>query len=118
MSLRLGDEAPHFTALTTDGEITFHDWKADSWAVCFSHPANKVRLTLTYPKSTGRNFDEIIRVIDSMQLTDTHSVATPVHWIKGDRVIVSPAMSTEDGRERFENPEEVKPYLRYVDDPS
>lgn len=80
--------------------------------------ANKVRLTLTYPKSTGRNFDEIIRVIDSMQLTDTHSVATPVDWVKGDRVIVSPAMSTEDGRARFENLEEVKPYLRYVDDPS
>ena len=209
MSLRLGDDAPNFTAMTTDGEITFHDWKADSWAVFFSHPAdftpvcttelgrtaalksgfdarntkaiavsvdpiedhhgwapdiaevtgselnfpiiadpdksvaelydmihpgegdtstvrsvfvidpaNKVRLTLTYPKSTGRNFDEIIRVIDSMQLTDQHSVATPVDWTKGDRVIASPGMSTDDARERFENLEEVKPYLRYVDDPS
>jgi hypothetical protein len=53
-----------------------------------------------------------------MQLTDKHLVATPVDWVKGDRVIVSPGLSTEDGRERFENLEEVKPYLRYVDDPS
>jgi len=209
MALRLGDEAPNFTANTTDGEVTFHDWKQDSWAVFFSHPAdftpvcttelgrtaalkggfderntkaiavsvdpiedhhgwapdigevsgtelnfpiiadpdravaelydmihpgagdkstvrsvfiidpaNKIRLTLTYPKSTGRNFDEILRVLDSMQLTDAQSLATPVDWVKGDRVIVSPAISTEDARERFANLEEVKPYLRYVDDPS
>ncbi len=209
MSLRLGDEAPNFTAMTTDGEIDFHDWKSGSWAVFFSHPAdftpvcttelgrtsalkdgfaerntkaiavsvdpiddhhgwapdiaevsgtplnfpiiadedrtvaelydmihpgegdtstvrsvfvidpnNKIRLTLTYPKSTGRNFDEIIRVIDSMQLTDAHSVATPVDWVKGDRVIASPAMSTEDVQATFQNVEVVKPYLRYVDDPA
>ena len=209
MALRLGDEAPNFTATTTDGEITFHDLKADSWAVFFSHPADftpvcttelgrtaalkdafaarntkaiavsvdsiddhqgwapdigevagtalnfpiiadpdrsvselydmihpgagdtstvrsvflidpdhKVRLTLTYPKSTGRNFDEIVRVLDSMQLTDSQSVATPVDWVKGERVIVSPGMSSEDAQERFVNFEEVKPYLRYVDDPS
>lgn len=208
MSLRLGDEAPNFTADTTDGEIDFHGWKGDSWAVLFSHPAdytpvcttelgrtaalkggfeerntkvlalsvdpiedhrgwapdigevtgaelnfpiiadpdkkvselydmihpgegdtstvrsvfvvdpaNKVRLMLTYPKSTGRNFDEILRVIDSLQLTDDYQVATPVDWVRGDRVIASPAMSTEDARERFENLEEIKPYLRYVDDP-
>ena len=209
MSLRLGDEAPNFSATTTDGDIDFHDWKSGSWAVLFSHPAdftpvcttelgrtsalkegfsarntkaiavsvdpiedhhgwapdiaevsgtplnfpiiadenrtvaelydmihpgegdtstvrsvfiidpnNKVRLTLTYPKSTGRNFDEIIRVIDSMQLTDAHSVATPVDWTKGDRVIASPAMSTEDVQATFSNVEVVKPYLRYVDDPA
>ncbi len=209
MSLRLGDEAPNFSATTTDGDIDFHDWKSGSWAVLFSHPAdftpvcttelgrtsalkegfaerntkaiavsvdpiedhhgwapdiaevsgtplnfpiiadenrtvselydmihpgegdtstvrsvfiidpnNKIRLTLTYPKSTGRNFDEIIRVIDSMQLTDAHSVATPVDWRKGDRVIASPAMSTEDVQATFENVEVVKPYLRYVDDPA
>jgi alkyl hydroperoxide reductase subunit AhpC len=209
MSLRLGDEAPDFNAETTDGMIDFHRWKADSWAVLFSHPAdftpvcttelgrtaalkdgfaarntkviavsvdpiedhrgwapdiaeatgtelnfpiiadpdrkvselydmihpgegdtstvrsvfvidpaNKVRLTLTYPKSTGRNFDEILRVVDSMQLTDGYQVATPVDWKKGDRVIASPAMSTEDAREKFQNLEEVKPSLRYVDDPS
>ncbi len=209
MSLRLGDEAPNFSAATTDGDVDFHAWKADSWAVLFSHPAdftpvcttelgrtaalksgfaerntkviavsvdpiedhhgwapdiaeatgtelnfpiiadpdrtvselydmihpgegdtstvrsvfvidpaNKVRLILTYPKSTGRNFDEILRVIDSMQLTDNHQVATPVDWVKGDRVIASPAMSTDDVMERFANVEVVKPYLRYVDDPA
>jgi alkyl hydroperoxide reductase subunit AhpC len=80
-------------------------------------PANKVRLTLTYPKSTGRNFDEILRVIDSMQLTDAHSVSTPVDWNKGDRVIAAPTLSTDDVRAKFSNVEEVKPYLRFVDDP-
>ena len=209
MSLRLGDTAPNFTAETTDGSIDFHQWKTESWAVFFSHPAdftpvcttelgrtaaladgfssrntktialsvdsledhkgwapdigeatgsalnfpiiadpdktvaelydmihpgegdtstvrsvfvidpaNKIRLILTYPKSTGRNFDEILRVIDSLQLTDAHSVATPVDWKKGDRVIASPAMSTEDVQAKFANTEVVKPYLRYVDDPS
>ena len=208
MSLRLGDEAPNFTADTTDGEIDFHQWKADSWAVLFSHPAdytpvcttelgrtaalkggfeerntkvlalsvdpiedhrgwapdigevtgtelnfpiiadpdkrvaelydmihpgegdtstvrsvfvidpaNRIRLTLTYPKSTGRNFDEILRVIDSLQLTDGHAVATPVDWQKGDRVIASPGLSTDEARDRFQNLEEVKPYLRWVDEP-
>ncbi len=208
MSLRLGDLAPDFSAPTTDGDIRFHEWKQDSWAVLFSHPAdytpvcttelgrtaalnggfaerntkvialsvdslddhlgwapdigqatgtelnfpiiadpertvaelydmihpgegdtstvrsvfvidpaNKVRLILTYPKSTGRNFDEILRVIDSLQLTDDHQVATPVDWKKGDRVIASPAMSTEDAIATFDNVEVVTPYLRYVDDP-
>ena len=208
-TLRLGDEAPNFTADTTDGAMTFHDWKADSWAVLFSHPAdftpvcttelgrtaalkggfaernakvvavsvdpiedhhgwapdigevtgtelnfpiiadqdrvvaelydmihpgegdtstvrsvfvidaaNKIRMILIYPKSTGRNFDEILRVIDSLQLTDNYSVATPVDWKKGDRVIAAPTMSTEDARAKFSNLEEVKPYLRWVDDPS
>ncbi|MEM7338863.1 MAG: peroxiredoxin [Actinomycetota bacterium] len=208
MSLRLGDNAPNFTADTTDGEIDFHQWKADSWAVLFSHPADytpvcttelgrtaalkggfaerntkvvalsvdpiedhhgwapdigevsgtelnfpiiadpdktvaelydmihpgegdtstvrsvfvidpadKIRLMLTYPKSTGRNFDEILRVIDSLQLTDAHQVATPVDWQNGNRVIASPAMSTDDAKARFANLEEVKPYLRWVDDP-
>jgi alkyl hydroperoxide reductase subunit AhpC len=209
MSLRLGDEAPDFTATTTDGDLSFHEWKSGSWAVLFSHPAdftpvcttelgrtaalkdgfaarntkviavsvdpiedhhgwapdiadatgtelnfpiiadpgrqvselydmihpgegdtstvrsvfvidpdNKIRLTLTYPKSTGRNFDEILRVIDSLQLTSQHSVATPADWNKGDRVIAAPTMSTEDVQTKFANVEVVKPYLRYVDDPS
>ena len=81
-------------------------------------PDKTIKLMLVYPMTTGRNFDEILRVIDSLQLTDGHSVATPVDWVKGDRVIASPAMSTEDAREKFANLEEVKPYLRYVDDPS
>ena len=81
-------------------------------------PDNKIRLTLTYPKSTGRNFDEIMRVIDSLQLTETVGLATPADWMPGDRVIISPAMSTEDAKAKFDNVEEIRPYLRYADDPS
>ena len=206
--LRLGDEAPNFTAMTTEGEIDFHDWKKGSWAVFFSHPAdftpvcttelgrtaalnsefakrgakpiaisidpiedhkgwapdigevggielnfpiiadpdrtvaelydmihpgagdtstvrsvfiidtdNKIRLILTYPKSVGRNFDEIVRVVDALQATDANPIATPADWRPGDRVIVSPAMSTEDAKAKFSNVEEVKPYLRFADAP-
>ena len=208
MSIRLGDEAPNFTAVTTAGEITFHDWKAGSWAILFSHPAdytpvcttelgrtaalggefakrntkaiavsvdsiedhngwapdigevggtelnfpiiadpdravsqaydmihpgegdtstvrsvfvidpnNKVRLTLTYPKSVGRNFDELVRVIDALQATDAAPIATPADWRPGDRVIVSPGLSTEDAKAKLSNVEEIKPYLRYADAP-
>ena len=208
MALHLGDQAPNFTAETTEGVIDFHDWKSGSWAVFFSHPAdytpvcttelgrtaklkdefdkrgvktiaisvdpiedhrgwapdirdvggtdlnfpiiadpdkkvselydmihpgegdtssvrsvfiidpsNKVRLTLTYPKSVGRNFDEILRVIDALQLTDSAPVSTPVDWTPGSRVIVSPMMSTEDAVARFGEVEEVKPYLRWTPQP-
>ena len=208
MSLHLGDEAPNFTADTTEGPIDFHDWKKGSWAVFFSHPAdftpvcttelgrtaalneeftrrgvktiaisvdpleshqgwapdirdvggtdlnfpivadpdrsvsqlydmihpgegdtssvrsvfiidpsNKIRLTLTYPKSVGRNFDEILRVVDALQLTDLAPVSTPVDWVPGQRVIVSPMMSTADAVERFGDVEEVKPYLRWTPQP-
>jgi alkyl hydroperoxide reductase subunit AhpC len=208
MAIRLGDDAPNFTADTTHGTIDFYDWKGDSWAVLFSHPAdftpvcttelgrtaalkdefdkrnvkaiavsvdsvdnhkgwepdiaevtgstvnfpliadsdlkvselydmihpgegdsstvrsvfiiapnNKVRLTLTYPKSVGRNFDEITRVIDALQATDKNPISTPVDWKPGDRVIVAPTMSTEDAKAKFSNVEEVKPYLRYADQP-
>jgi alkyl hydroperoxide reductase subunit AhpC len=208
VSLHLGDTAPDFTAMTTDGEISFHEWKGDSWAVFFSHPADftpvcttelgrtaalagefatrntkaialsvdsvedhhrwapdiadatgtelnfpivadpdhriaelydmihpgegdtstvrsvfivdpagKLRLTLTYPKSVGRNFDEILRVIDALQATDANPISTPVDWTPGDRVIVAPTMSTDDARERFANVEELKPYLRFADAP-
>src|SRR5690606_13570890 len=81
-------------------------------------PDKKVRLTLTYPASTGRNFIEILRVIDSMQLTDKHSVATPAEWNSGDDVIVSNAIKTEDAIPKFpKGIKEVKPYLRYTPDP-
>jgi alkyl hydroperoxide reductase subunit AhpC len=80
-------------------------------------PDDKIRLSLTYPKSVGRNFDEIVRVIDALQATDAAPIATPADWRPGDRVIVSPAMSTEDARERLANVEEVKPYLRWADQP-
>ena len=209
MSIRLGDEAPNFTAVTTDGEIDFHNWKEGKWAVLFSHPAdftpvcttelartaglqkefekrdvkaiavsvdsleshekwagdirdvggtdlnfpiiadddrnvshlydmlhpgegdsstvrsvfivdpkNKVRLTLTYPKSVGRNFDEILRVIDALQLTDAAPISTPVDWVPGGKVIVSPAMSTDDAIAKFGDVEEVKPYLRWTPAPT
>jgi thioredoxin-dependent peroxiredoxin len=208
MAIRLGDDAPNFTADTTDGEITFYDWKGDSWAVLFSHPAdftpvcttelgrtaalkdvfdarntkaialsvdtvenhkgwapdiaevtgselnfpiiadpdhkvselydmihpgegdsstvrsvfiiapnNKVRLTLTYPKSVGRNFDEIVRVLDALQATDKNPISTPVDWKPGDRIVVAPTMSTEDAKAKFKNVEEKKPYLRFADQP-
>ena len=198
MSIRLGDEAPNFSALTTDGNIDFHAWKEGSWAILFSHPAdftpvcttelgrtaalkdefakrntkaiavsvdsiadhhgwapdigevggialnfpiiadpdravseaydmihpgegdtstvrsvfvidpsNKVRLTLTYPKSVGRNFDELVRVIDALQATDAAPIATPADWRPGDRVIVSPGLSTEDARTKLQNVEEI-----------
>lgn len=208
MSLRLGDTAPDFTATTTDGELRFHEWKGDSWAVLFSHPAdftpvcttelgtvaklkddfaarntkvigisvdpldshrdwisdiedtqsttvnfpliaddgtiaqsydmiapnvdekhtvrsvfvigpaNDIKLTLTYPPSTGRNFDELLRVIDSLQLTADRGLATPANWEKGDRVIISPSIDDEAARERFGDFDAERPYLRYVPDPS
>lgn len=210
MSLRLGDTAPNFKAVTTAGEIDFYDYLGDSWGVLFSHPADytpvcttelgrtaqldeefrkrnakvlavsvdpiedhhgwvkdinetqntevkfpliadkdrkvselydmihpnasatatvrsvflispdkKVRLTLTYPAATGRNFTEILRVLDSLQLTDEHSIATPVDWNKGDDVIVSPAIPTEEAKTKFpKGVKEVKSYLRYTPDPS
>jgi len=78
----------------------------------------KLRLTLTYPPSTGRNFDEILRVIDSLQLTDNYSVATPVNWKAGEDCVVSPAISTEDAQQKFpKGVTEVKPYLRMTPQP-
>ena len=209
MTLRLGDLAPDFNVNTTQGLIDFHSWKADSWAVLFSHPkdftpvcttelgyaaglaqqfaarnvkaiglsvdsvtdhlswatdiaetqgqavnfpmigdpdrvvaelydmihpnaddtltvrsvfvidpANKIRLTLTYPASTGRNFDEILRVIDSLQLTDNYKVATPVNWTDGDDVIIIPAVDNEQAAQLFPGGwDEQKPYLRVVPQP-
>ena len=208
MSLHLGDTAPDFTADTTDGPISFHDWKKGSWAVFFSHPADftpvcttelgrtaalkdefqqrntkaialsvdsvddhkrwapdigevggtdlnfpivadpdrkvaelydmihpgegdtstvrsvfivdpadKIRLTLTYPKSVGRNFAEIVRVIDALQATDANPIATPANWTPGERVIVSPALSTDDARQKLQNVEEIKPYTPSDDAP-
>lgn len=209
MSIRLGDIAPDFTADTTQGVLSFHDWKEGAWAVLFSHPAdftpvcttelgrtaalsgefaarnakaiavsvdsvedhlrwvpdiaevagvdvdfpiiadedrsvsqaydmihpgegdtstvrsvflidprNTVRLTITYPKSVGRNFTEILRALDALQATDRSPISTPAEWVPGDRVIVAPAIATDDARERFANVDEVKPYLRFADAPA
>lgn len=210
MSIRIGDEAPNFTAETTEGTINFHEWLGNSWGVLFSHPRDytpvcttelgaaaklkpefdkrnvkiiglsvdplsdhigwtkdieetqsctmnfpmiadpdktvatlyemihpnasdtftvrsvfvigpdkKIKLTLTYPASTGRNFAEILRVIDSLQLTAKHQVATPVNWQQGEDVIIVPALSDEAAKEKFpEGWKMVKPYLRVVKQPS
>jgi thioredoxin-dependent peroxiredoxin len=82
-------------------------------------PDKKVKLVLVYPMSTGRNFDEVLRVIDSMQLTAKHSVSTPANWNRGDDVIVLPSIPTAEARERFpKGVTELKPYLRMTPDPS
>jgi alkyl hydroperoxide reductase subunit AhpC len=208
MAIRLGDDAPDFTAQTTEGTVNFHDWKGSGWAVLFSHPAdftpvcttelgtvaglkgefakrntkviglsvdpmashegwaqdiedvtgnalnfpliadhdrsisdlydmihpeadntqtvrsvfvvgpdNKVKLTLTYPASTGRNFDELLRVIDSLQLTANHSVATPANWRDGDKVIIGTGVSDDEAKQKFPGYETVKPYLRVTPQP-
>ena len=210
MALRLGDEAPDFTAETTEGTIRFHEWIGDGWAILFSHPADytpvcttelgytaklkpefekrgvkiiaisvdsledhrgwisdinetqnttvnfpiiadpdravataydmihpnaaekftvrsvfvidpnkKIRLTITYPPATGRNFDEILRVVDALQLTDNHSVATPVNWQDGDDCIVVPTLSDEDAMAKFPKGfTTIKPYLRVTPQPN
>jgi alkyl hydroperoxide reductase subunit AhpC len=218
MSLRINDEAPNFTAMTTQGEIDFHEWIGDSWAVLFSHPKDftpvcttelgymaglseefakrntkiiglsidpvdnheawardieetqghavnypmigdtdlavaklynmlpaqepgssegrtaatnatvrtvfvvgpdkRIKLMLTYPMTTGRNFDEVLRVLDSMQLTAKHQVATPVNWRNGDDVIIVPAVSDEEAAKKYpQGFKTIKPYLRTVSQP-
>ncbi|MER8825893.1 peroxiredoxin [Mesorhizobium sp. M0938] len=218
MSLRINDIAPDFTAETTQGTISFHEWIGDGWAVLFSHPKNftpvcttelgtmaglegefrkrnvkiigisvdpvvnhakwqddiktatghsvnypligdkdlkvaklydmlpagagetsegrtpadnatvrsvyvigpdkKIKLVLTYPMTTGRNFDEILRAIDSMQLTAKHQVATPANWKQGEDVIITAAVSNEDAIKRFGAYETILPYLRKTKQPS
>ena len=77
-------------------------------------PEKKIRMMLTYPMTTGRNFEEIIRVLDSVQLTSKHKVATPANWKKNDKVIIVPAVSDEDAKDTFGDFEKIKPYLRYT----
>ena len=82
-------------------------------------PDKSVKLTLTYPASTGRNFYELLRVVDSLQLTAYHKVATPANWEHGQDVVVSPAIPTNEAREMFDKGvEEIKPYLRMTPDPT
>ncbi len=82
-------------------------------------PNKKIRLTLTYPAATGRNFDELLRVVDSLQLTDNYQVATPANWIDGEKVVIVPSISNEDAVEKFPKGfTEVKPYLRLTPQPN
>jgi alkyl hydroperoxide reductase subunit AhpC len=82
-------------------------------------PDKKVRLIITYPASTGRNFNEVLRVLDALQLADSHKIATPANWENGDDVIVPPAISTEDAKTIFpKGVKEIKPYLRYTPQPN
>ena len=210
MAIRLGDQAPNFTAVTTEGEIDFHEWLGDSWGLLMSHPGDytpvcttelgkvaslgdqfkarntkpiaisvdpvdshnawigdinetqntevnfpliadpdrkvaslydmihpnadnnstvrtlfiigpdkKVKLSLTYPPSTGRNFQEVIRVLDSLQLTANHQVATPADWQQGDDCVVLPTIKTEDIPSKFPKGHKVvKPYLRTTPQPN
>ena len=218
MALRIGNEAPDFTAETTEGTINFHDWIGDGWAILFSHPKDftpvcttelgymaglkpefdkrnckivglsvdavenhakwskdieetqghavnypligdtelkvaklydmlpadagdtsegrtpadnatvrsvfligpdkTIKAMLTYPMSTGRNFDEVLRLLDSCQLTAKHKVATPVNWKQGDKVIIVPAVSDEEAKAKFPGGwESPKPYIRIVPQP-
>jgi alkyl hydroperoxide reductase subunit AhpC len=81
-------------------------------------PHKKIRLTLTYPQTAGRNFDEILRVIDSLQLTDAHAISTPVNWRAGDDVIILPSITDADAQQRFPAGwRALKPYLRLTPDP-
>lgn len=217
MSLHIGEEAPNFTAETTQGTINFHEWIGENWAILFSHPKDftpvcttelgymaglkpefdkrnckiiglstdpvsdhtnwakdieetqghavnypligdadlavsklydmihpeasggaprtaadnatirsvfvigpdkKIKLMLTYPMTTGRNFDEVLRVLDSMQLTAQHKVATPANWHQGEEVIIVPAVSDAEAKEQYpEGWKTLKPYLRLVSQP-
>ncbi len=219
MTLRLGDEAPDFTAETTEGPIRFHEWIGNSWAILFSHPKDftpvcttelgymarlkpefdrrnckviglsvdsvedhrrwardiaelqgqapnypligdtdlrvaklydmlhpnaagraagrtaadnatvrsvfiigpdkRIKAILTYPMSTGRNFDEVLRLLDSLQLTALHQVATPVNWKPGEDVIIVPAVSDEEARQKFPDGWETRrPWMRVVKQPA
>jgi alkyl hydroperoxide reductase subunit AhpC len=216
MAIRIGDTAPDFTADTTEGKLSFHDWIGDSWAILFSHPKDftpvcttelgyvaklkgefdkrntkviglsvdpvsdhkkwvpdiqetqgyplnypligdadltvaklydmlhpnaapgkrnaadnatvrsvfvigpdkKVKAMLVYPMSTGRNFDELLRLLDSCQLTAKHTVATPVNWLPGQDVIIPPAVSDEEAKRKYpQGFKTLKPYLRIVKQP-
>ena len=200
--LKINEIAPNFVAITTHGEIDFHDWIGKSWVILFSHPKDftpvcttelgymasieneftkrnckliglsidsvedhnlwkkdiedvqgtsvnypliadenlkiaklynrtamtnatvrsvflidpdkKIRMMLTYPMTTGRNFEEILRVLDSVQLTSKRKVATPANWKKNEKVIIVPAVSDEEAKETFGEFEKIKPYLRFT----
>ena len=113
----IADEAKH-VAMLYDMIHPNASEKATVRSVFIIGPDKKVKLTLTYPASTGRNFNELLRVIDSLQLTSNHAVATPADWKAGDDTIVVPSISTADAILKFpKGVKEVKPYLRYTPQP-
>jgi alkyl hydroperoxide reductase subunit AhpC len=116
MTLRIGDIAPDFEADTTEGRIRFRDWIGHSWAVLFSHPKEKpVRV---YPMTTGRDFDAGLCVIDSLQLTAEHRVATPANWKQGEDVIIAGSVSDDEARNLYpQGWKSPRPYLRIVPQP-
>jgi alkyl hydroperoxide reductase subunit AhpC len=114
----IADEDKHIAELYD----MIHPNASDSFtvrSVFIIGPDKKIKLTLTYPASTGRNFDELLRVIDSLQLTAKYSVATPANWKDGDRVVISPAVKDEDIAAKFpKGYERIKPYLRMTPQPN
>jgi alkyl hydroperoxide reductase subunit AhpC len=113
---KLYEMLPDDTGSTSEGRTAANN--ATVRTVFVIGPDKKIKLMLVYPMSTGRNFDEILRVIDSMQLTAKHSVATPVNWKNGDDVIIVPALSDEQAKQKFPGGwKTVKPYLRIVPQP-
>jgi len=118
MTLAIGDTAPAFEAQTTEGAIRFHERIGDSWAVLFSHPKDSAPVCLIYPMSTGRNFDEVLRVIDSLQLTAKHRVATPANWQPGEDVIIAGSVSDDEPKTLWPDGwKSPKPYIRVVPQP-
>jgi len=113
---KLFDMLPASAGSTSEGRTPADN--ATVRSVFVIGPDKKVKLMLTYPMTTGRNFNEILRAIDSMQLTAKHKVATPAQWEDGDDVIVTPAVSTEEAQEKFGEITAPKPYLRYVKQPN
>jgi len=113
---KLYNMLPADTAGTSEGRTPADN--ATVRSVFIIGPDKQIKLILTYPMSTGRNFDEILRVLDSMQLTAKHKVATPVNWQKGEDVIIVPALNDEAAKEKFPGGwKTMKPYLRVVPQP-
>ncbi|NVM76909.1 alkyl hydroperoxide reductase subunit AhpC [Duganella sp. SG902] len=112
---KLYNMLPADEAGTSDGRTAATN--ATVRSVFIIGPDKKIKLMLTYPMTTGRNFDEILRVLDSMQLTAKHKVATPVNWKNGDDVIITPAVSNEEAETKFPGFRTIKPYLRVTKQP-
>ncbi|MYE37353.1 MAG: peroxiredoxin [Rhodobacteraceae bacterium] len=113
---KLYDMLPASEGTTSEGRTPADN--ATVRSVFIIGPDKKIKLSLTYPMTTGRNFDEILRALDSIQLTINHQVATPANWKQGEDVIITPAVSNEDAKERFGGFESVLPYLRKTKQPS